>query len=146
MKVLLDTNVLLRLAVVSHPTHTEAVAAVYRIRQRGDQPAIVPQVLYEYWVVATRPTSQNGLGLSTAEARLAIDEFLKSIALLRDERGIFTNWLADVTNLAISGKRAHDARLVAAMQRHGLQQIVTFNKSDFAGFQGITVFLPNEVA
>lgn len=115
MKVLLDTNVLLRMAVVSHPTHAEAVAAVYRIRQRGDQPAIVPQVLYEYWVVATRPTSQNGLGLSTSEARLAIDEFLKSIDLLRDERGIFTNWLTDVTNLAISGKRAHDARLVATM-------------------------------
>lgn len=55
MKVVLDTNVLLRMAVVSHPTHAEAVAAVYRIRQRGDQPAIVPQVLYEYWVVATRP-------------------------------------------------------------------------------------------
>lgn len=55
MKVLLDTNVLLRMAVVSHPTHAEAVAAVYRIRQRGDQPAIVPQVLYEYWVVATPP-------------------------------------------------------------------------------------------
>jgi predicted nucleic acid-binding protein len=77
---------------------------------------------------------------------LAIDEFLKSIVLLRDERGIFTNWLAEVTNLAISGKRAHDARLVAAMQRHGLKQIVTFNKSDFAGFQGIAVLLPGEVA
>ena len=146
MKVLLDTNILLRLAVVSHPTHTDAVSAVHKIRQRGDQPAIVPQVLYEYWVVATRPTAQNGLGLTPADARLAIDEFLKSIALLRDERGIFDNWLADVTDLAISGKRAHDARLVAAMQRHGLQQIVIFNKSDFNGFPNISVFLPNEVA
>lgn len=72
MKVLLDTNVLLRLAVVSHPTHAEAVAAVYRIRQRGDQPAIVPQVLYEYWVVATRPTSQNGLGLSTVDRKSVV--------------------------------------------------------------------------
>jgi predicted nucleic acid-binding protein len=145
VKVLLDTNILLRLAVVSHPTHTDAVAAVHKIRQRGDQPAIVPQVLYEYWVVATRPIAQNGLGLTPSEARLAIDEFLKSIVLLRDERGIFANWLADVTDLAISGKRAHDARLVAAMQRHGLQQIVTFNKSDFSGFPNIAVFAPHEV-
>ena len=145
MKVLLDTNVLLRLAVASHPTHPDAVSAVHEIRHRGDQPAIVPQVLYEYWVVATRPTAQNGLGLTPAEARQAIDEFLKSIALLRDERGIFANWLADVTDLAICGKRAHDARLVAAMQRHGLQQIVTFNKSDFAGFPNVTVFAPDEV-
>jgi len=83
VKVLLDTNILLRLAVVSHPTHADAVSAVHKIRQRGDQPAIVPQVLYEYWVVATRPTLQNGLGLAPADARLAIDEFLKSIALER---------------------------------------------------------------
>ena len=53
--------------------------------------------------------------------------------------------LADVTDLAISGKRAHDARLVAAMQRHGLPEIVTFNKSDFSGFSKITVFAPHEV-
>lgn len=146
MKVLLDTNVLLRLAVVSHPTHADAVSAVHKIRQRGDQPAIVPQVLYEFWVVATRPPSQNGLGLTPADAPLAINEFLKSISLLRDERGIFANWLTDVTDLAVSGRRAHDARLVAAMQRHGLRQIVTFNKSDFNGFPNVSVFLPNEVA
>jgi predicted nucleic acid-binding protein len=131
---------------VSHPTHADAVSAVHKIRQRGDQPAIVPQVLYEYWVVATRPPSQNGLGLTPADAPLAINEFLKSISLLRDERGIFANWLTDVTDLAVSGRRAHDARLVAAMQRHGLRKIVTFNKSDFNGFPNVSVFLPNEVA
>jgi predicted nucleic acid-binding protein len=52
VKVLLDTNILLRLAVVSHPTHSDAVSAVHKIRHRGDDPVIVPQVLYEYWVVA----------------------------------------------------------------------------------------------
>ncbi len=91
MKVLLDTNILLRLAVASHPTHIDAVSAVHKIRDRGDQPAIVPQVLYEYWVVATRPTAQNGLGLTPTSARQAIDEFLKSIVLLGDEQGIFAN-------------------------------------------------------
>ena len=75
MKVLLDTNVLLRLAVASHPTHVDAVSAVHKIRQRGDQPTIVPQVLYEYWEVATRPAEQNGLGLTISDARLAIDDF-----------------------------------------------------------------------
>ena len=70
MKVLLDTNVLLRLAVVSHPTHTDAVSAVHKIRHRGDDPVIVPQVLYEYWVVATKPTAQNGLGLGPVTMQL----------------------------------------------------------------------------
>jgi predicted nucleic acid-binding protein len=135
VKVLLDTNILLRLAVASHPTHADAIAAVHKLRLRGDEPAIVPQVLYEYWVVATRPTAQNGLGLTPADARLAIDEFLKSIVLLRDERGIFANWLANVTDLEISGKRAHDARLVAAMQRHRLSPSISRTSAAFRTFQ-----------
>ena len=127
MRVLLDTNILLRLALEAHPTHSEAVSAVKRIRQRGDEPAIVPQVLYEYWVVATRPADKNGLGLSPVQARQAIDEFTRSMIILRDERGIFMNWLTLVTDHAVSGKRSHDTRLVAAMLRHDLTELITFN-------------------
>lgn len=45
----------------------------------------------------------------------------------------------------VRGKTAHDARLVAAMKRHGLIHRVSFNKSDFTRFAGINVFTPAEV-
>ena len=145
MRVLLDTNVLLRMVSPGHPMHVEAVSAVQRIRAAGNQPVIVPQVLYEYWVVATRGLPLNGLGLTPAQARLAVDEFTTNLTLLLDERGIFANWIALVTDNSVAGKLAHDARLVAAMARHGITTIVTFNSGDFARFSGISVQEPKQV-
>lgn len=39
----------------------------------------------------------------------------------------------------MKGKNAHDARLVAAMVRHGLTHILTFNAQDFSRYRGITI-------
>ena len=66
--ILIDTNVLLRAAQPAHTHHSAAKAAVKTARLRGYIPCIVPQVLYEYWVVATRPLAQNGLNLTASEA------------------------------------------------------------------------------
>jgi hypothetical protein len=45
----------------------------------------------------------------------------------------------------VKGKNAHDARLVAAMQRHGLTDLLSFNKRDFARYAAINTFTPAEV-
>jgi predicted nucleic acid-binding protein len=103
-------------------------------------------VLYEYWVVVTRPKNANGFGASVAEASRAIGKWKLLFRLLRDERGIFTKWEDLVTTSNVSGKTAHDARLVAAMQRHGLTSLLTFNQSDFARYPSITVYTPAEIA
>jgi hypothetical protein len=50
---------------------------------------IVPQNIYEYWVVATRPIANNGLGFSAKHTESTVDAFLETFSLLRDERGIF---------------------------------------------------------
>ena len=68
MIVLLDTNVLLRLDHVGHPHRQIAREAVERLLDEQHQPRILPQVLYEYWVVATRPAETNGLGFSIEDA------------------------------------------------------------------------------
>ena len=68
MIVLLDTNVLLRLDHVGHPHRPIAREAIERLLDEQHQPRILPQVLYEYWVVATRPAETNGLGFSLEDA------------------------------------------------------------------------------
>jgi hypothetical protein len=75
----------------------------------------------------------------------AIDEISKSFGIMRDERGIYAYWLSLVYYNAVVGKRAHDMRLVAAMIRHGITQLVTFNKADFVGIAGISVLAPTDV-
>src|SRR5262249_46175376 len=64
MNVLLDTNILGRMAEPGPVQHQLAVDAVAALVCRGDSPCLVPQVLYEFWVVATRPAAANGLGMT----------------------------------------------------------------------------------
>jgi len=45
----------------------------------------------------------------------------------------------------VSGKPAHDARLVAATRVHGITDILTFDKSGFSRYPGIEVVHPAEV-
>ncbi len=78
-------------------------------------------------------------------AERSILEVLRDYHLRRDERGVFERWRSLVVAHDIKGKNAHDARLVAAMQRHGLTNLLTFNKPDFARFASIQVFTPAEV-
>lgn len=53
MSTLVDTNILLRAAQPSHPMHQAAVDAVAILRQQGESLCLVPQIVYEFWVVCT---------------------------------------------------------------------------------------------
>jgi predicted nucleic acid-binding protein len=120
MRILLDTNVVLRLGDKGHATHADALAAIDWLDANGHECVIVPQVLYEYWGVATRPSENNGLDMPVADADAAVSHWITVFRLLLDERGVFTYWRDLVATNEVKGKGAHDARLVAAMQRHGL--------------------------
>lgn len=144
MRILVDTNIVLRLGDKRHVMHPEALAAVDWLDSNGHECVIVPQVLYEYWVVATRPPEKNGLGMSVSDADAAISQSVEFFRLLLDERGIFTCWRELVAKNDVKGKNAHDARLVA-MQRHGLTDLLSFNKSDFARFAAISAVSPADV-
>ena len=73
MSVLLDTNILLRMSNKLHPMYMAARDAVALLESTGFELVIVPQVVYEYWVVATRPISENGLGLTCHQAETDVD-------------------------------------------------------------------------
>lgn len=142
--ILIDTNVLLRAAQPAHPQNSAAIAAVTAVRMRGYVPSIVPQVIYEYWVVATRSAAENGLGMTTAEAEADIAQLTRRFHVFRDERAIFDLWQQLVVQNEVRGKTAHDARIVAAMQRHSVRRLLTFNDHHFKRFAGIEVVHPND--
>jgi len=97
--------------------HKAARDAVAKLHRQGDDLVLVPQVIYEYWVVATRPLASNGLELATSIASKAVYDFSSIFQLLRDERGIYPIWKELVFASGVMGKNAHDTRLVAAMLR-----------------------------
>ena len=59
--------------------------------------------------------------------------FRRRFTLLPDREELSKLWQALVENQGITGFRAHDARLVAAMQSYGVTQLLTFNFRDFRG-------------
>lgn len=142
MNVLLDTNILTRLAQASHPLHSTAASAVHNLGSIGRTLCIVPQNLYEFWAVATRPIRDNGLGLTVSEASAELDRIKRAFILLRDPPSLPDEWEELVVRFDCKGKPSHDARLVAAMLLHGFDELLTFNRQDFARYAGIIILDP----
>jgi predicted nucleic acid-binding protein len=127
--------------------HSVAVAAGDSVRRRGDTPCVFAQVLYEFWVVATRPPGENGLGFSVARVTQEILRFKPPFfQLFHDKAEVFGEWQRLVQEHEVKGKDAHDARLVAAMNTHGVRGILTFNTKDFRRYLDIKVLDPHELA
>jgi predicted nucleic acid-binding protein len=147
MEVLLDTNLLARCIQPSHPLHAIAVAATKELAARKDRLCIVPQVIYEYFVVCTRPPGEyGGLGLTNEAALAEISRLSALFDLLPDSPAILPEWLRLLDLHKIIGKRAHDTRLVAAMKTYGLSHIATFNSKDFARYAGLQILAPEDLA
>ncbi|MBX9627519.1 MAG: hypothetical protein K2X82_27205 [Gemmataceae bacterium] len=140
-----DANILLRSAEPGHRQHREADDSVTALLGRGYTPFIFPQAYYEFWVAATRPKAQNGLGKTPAEAAAELVKFKAVFALRGDDPAVYDEWEQLVIRHNVSGKPAHDARLVAAMLVHGVGTLLTFNDQDFGRFPGITVLTPATV-
>lgn len=146
MRVLIDTNVLLRSAEPGHLHFQPSVTAIDLLRQKGHELTIVPQVLYEFWSVATRPIANNGLGMSPLDAHAELSVLSRLFRVLRDERGIYSIWNQLVVSHSVRGKQAHDARLAAAIQRHLVSHLLTFNTADFARYSFVNAVSPIEMA
>jgi predicted nucleic acid-binding protein len=144
--VLIDTSTLLRTLQPLHPQREVARRAIKALTARGYDLHIVPQNLFELWVVGTRPVAQNGLGLSIPEAASELMRLKSMFPLLPDTPAIYPVWENLVIQYRVSGKPAHDARLVAAMQVHGLTSILTFDRTGFSRYAGIKVVHPADAA
>ena len=136
-KAVLDTNIILRLVDKQSPEHPKVLGLVKRLITDQYHVCLLPQTLIEFWVVATRPLESNGFGWNTEFTRQELDKLLGLFILLPDIDSIFTHWLSLVTE-GVRGKRAHDARIAAAVLAHEVDAIVTLNSPDFREF-GIEV-------
>lgn len=145
MPTLVDSNILVFIADPNSPFFNEATRAVSLLLSRGEELYVSPQNLIEFWVVATRPVANRGLGWSAAQAQAEIARIKSLFRLLADSPAIYPEWEKLVTQHAVMGKNAHDARLAAAMHVSGIGTLLTADKDDFKRFQNITAMEPKEV-
>jgi len=144
MIVLLDTNVLLRITEKQSSKHSAAVRAT-RLLGESHTLVMVPQISYEFWSVATRTVEANGLGMTAEEAIESLQEKMDVFPMLRDERGVFSHWWDLVNIYRVKGVKSHDTRLVAAMKRHNIRHLLTFNVGDFNRYKEVTILTPESV-
>jgi predicted nucleic acid-binding protein len=145
MSYLVDSNVLLRLVYRCDAMHTDAQNAYTILREEDRALFIVPQNLIEFWAVATRPVSANGLGLTVEEAARESSLLKGLLTLEPDTPAIYTTWEKLVVKYQVKGKQAHDTRLVAAMVVHQITHLLTFNTDDFKRFSEISAIDPRHV-
>jgi predicted nucleic acid-binding protein len=142
MAVLIDTNVLLR-STQPHDSHYLAAEnAVSALGDAEEPMTVAVQNLIEFWVVATRPVKSNRLGMSLETASAELASFKNMFRILPESDQILPEWEELVRRYGVSGKNAHDARLVAVMNVNGVDKILTFNTSDFTRFREIQVLDP----
>lgn len=144
MRILLDTNILVRLANGQDPGRTPVLNTLRQQVLQGSQLFLVPQNLYEFWAVATRPQQVNGLGITPDQARQEIERFTLAYEVLPETSAVFQHWLNLVSTHAVSGRPSHDARIAAAVQAHGLDALLTLNAPHFKRFD-LTVLTPADL-
>jgi predicted nucleic acid-binding protein len=145
MTCLPDSNIVLRLVNKLDPNHLLVSNALRKLEGNGEILIIVPQILVEFWVVATRPKDVNGLGMRPDEAQIELDYLQEMFTLFPENAKIFDEWKAIVTKHKVSGKPSHDARIVAAMKTHKIDKILTLNPQDFKRFDEIISITPQQV-
>ena len=142
---LIDANILIFSANPAAVEHQECVKATDAIRLNGDIACVIPQSLYEFWVVATRPMAERGLGMTPAQAQAELITIKGLFPTFPDNDAIYPEWERLVIQHSVSGKNAHDARYVAAMNVHWITNFLTYNKRHFTRFGGINPLLPSEI-
>jgi predicted nucleic acid-binding protein len=146
VKVLVDTNILVRIAQTGHPHSQIAAKSLDGLQRRQAELCLCAQNLCESWAVATRPIASNGLGLNTQDAAVRLDWLCKAFELLFETDQAFQVWRQLVSTHRVSGKSAHDARIASIMVASSVLHILTSNVSDFSRFPKITPIDPATVS
>lgn len=145
MRILVDTNVLVRSVERAHPSMRIARDSLRRLYEEGHELCVTPQNVAEFRNVCTRPMEVNGLGNGIPATDRIASRIENLFTVLPDSLDTFRRWRDLVVSHEVKGAKVHDTRLVAAMIVHRVDAILTFNSSDFARFPEIEVLDPARV-
>ena len=135
---LVDTSILMRIDDPDSPIRQDVLDAVRQLMEAGNLLYLAPQSLVEFWVVATRPRANNGLGLTPTQAATRIGTLKTQFVLLPETPALFDEWERLSLAAQVSGRQAHDTRLAAFTVVQGIPNILTLNPTDFKRFPPLT--------
>jgi len=126
-----------------HDDYPVILSAIEGILRGDGRLCYTSQNVAEFWNACTRPVERNSHGISPKETDRRARFFEERLRLLPDSLATHQAWRRLLVTYDISGVQVHDARLVAAMQVHGVNRILTFNDKDFARYIEIEAVNPH---
>lgn len=142
MRILVDTNILIRSVQRRHPLMQSARQALKSLNAEGNELCVTSQNIAEFWNVCTRPADVNGLGYSIGATDRLTARIEMFFTLLPDTPNIFWHWRRLIVTHEVRGAKVHDARLVAAMETYSIGHVLTFKVGDFGRFTKIVALNP----
>jgi predicted nucleic acid-binding protein len=131
-----DTNLLLALALSSHPNHSGALAAFERELAAGGDVAISLSVAAEFFRVITDPKRLTP-PLEMSEAIRWFESWIQKVepVWLNPGDAAIATWFAWTIRFQLGRKRILDTQYAALLQANGIRRVLTNNKEDFEVFK-----------
>ncbi len=120
---LIDSNILIRWVKPDDHDYPMVNAVIDKLVDQGSTLCYTSQNLGEFWNACTRPSNQNGYGLSIEETDFRAGVIERALALLPDNVAVHREWRRLIVAHRVAGAKVHDARLAAAMHVHGVERI-----------------------
>ena len=124
MRILLDSNILLRISEPHHPHHVASVSALRALAAAGHRFCIGSQTVSEFLAVATCAVADRGLGMDQVRADAELTKVTQSLEMLYDSKAAIDELRRLVVQYAVSGKSVNDSRLIAAMNVNGVSHAI----------------------
>jgi hypothetical protein len=147
VRYLLDTNVLLRLALHDEAANLQLTTVVEHLRTEGAEVCCTAQAIREVWHVSTRTVESNGLGLSLDATEKITDRLRSMCTLLLESEASFTEWRRIVVADGGRGAATHDANQMAIAAVEEVDYVLTYDLKHFRNFEsaGVPAIGPTDV-
>ena len=103
MRILVDTNVLLRAAQRRQTAGQSANNSIKKLYRQQHVLCVAPQNIVEFWNVCTRPADVNGLGLSVTATERHVRKLSRMFVIVPDSLQSFEKWLELVVQHSVVG-------------------------------------------
>lgn len=141
--ILVDANILIYGHYQGSEYYKASFALLEKARDNTIALCVTPQVLAEFYAVITN-TRRVSSAYQPKEALEAINEILllPGMSLLPVPIDVVTRWANLAMKHPVTGKDIFDVQLIATMLGNSVNQIYTYNRSDFEKFSEIEVLTP----
>jgi len=144
MSFLIDSNVLISSYDETEKQHKDSYSVVERAMNKETDGVLAHQNLLEYLAVVTDPKRVEN-PLSSEEAMINVDSYIAALRIIFPKPTTIAIFKRFLREKPVGKGRVFDVYLAATAFDNNINEICTWNTSDFEGLSEITTVTPEQV-